>query len=145
MSIDAIRANRCDWCWHIEQRGESFRYWGRCTLPYGHEGDHMPEDWITEAAKEISHETGLVPPGKMEVDEVIEILHRHSPFKDGVAYMPVPRCNGCRHWNKDNSYVDSTGECGLQNSPEGKVSSDCGDYTIYTTGDFGCVQFETKS
>lgn len=70
-------------------------------------------------------------------------------------YMPVPRCDGCRWWWRDGGEA-GTGVCvaNYQSAryvghewPDGravKMWTDCGEMTIRTDADFGCVQWESK-
>ena len=93
------------------------------------------EDWVIDAAEDIMnediregfhghyHETG--------VKQIVNIIRRHSPFKDGVAYMLVPRCDGCRHWNE---YHECRNDLHIDIPVE----------IIRTAPNFGCVQFEAK-
>ena len=74
------------------------------------------KDWIAKAVEEISD----VHPATE--DEMAEIIIKHCPFKIDVNYMPVPRCDSCKHWNN--------GVCqriGISPGP-----------------DFGCVQWEAR-
>lgn len=52
-------------------------------------------------------------------------------FKEGVAYMPVPRCDGCGLWGK--TY--------MQEPPGPKW---CRAINIHTTASFGCVNWVDK-
>lgn len=87
-------------------------------------------DWMNEAAREI------VQFGSREYDlyltqaEAREIIEKHSPFKPDVAYMPVPRCETCAHWQS------STKACAALRS--GPLSC------IYTAPDFGCVKWKAR-
>lgn len=64
----------------------------------------MAKDWIAEAAEEIWTNTE----GASRLD-IIESIRRYSPFAPNVAYMPVPRCDGCRHWDAHGD--KRTGDC----------------------------------
>lgn len=87
------------------------------------------DDWMEEAADDIA--------GKdLNCFAIVEVIARHSPFKDGVAYMPVPRCDTCAHWRPDRSLM--TGDCHL-------INDNCGGNSILETdADFGCVQWQEK-
>lgn len=69
-------------------------------------------------------------------------------FEPGVAYMPVPRCDGCRWWRLDaDNGRHREGECHRELEPGSGFRIDQ-DYTsgtrIMTAPDFGCVQWEAK-
>jgi hypothetical protein len=66
------------------------------------------------------------------------------PVKDGVMYMPVPRCDSCRWWAAT-EWEDRPGECHHpgNNPPDGMMCSNDG--YIFTRADFGCVQWERKA
>jgi hypothetical protein len=62
---------------------------------------------------------------------------------EGVAFMPVPRCDGCKHWDKDVSDKDR-GQCmKVYGHDDTKMWPDLYD-GVNTTADFGCVQWESK-
>ena len=102
-------------------------------------------DWIVEAVDEIMTWIGSAGNDTRTENEIIATIRLHSPFKDGVAYMPVPRCETCSEWRArpDDHYeaVEQTGECTSKLGPW----SDCHDYTILTGNDFGCVNWKAKS
>lgn len=58
-----------------------------------------------------------------------------------IAYMPVPRCDGCAHWrpNEDRS----RGACGRANAEDTKMWAELYD-AVLTEPDFGCVQWKAK-
>jgi hypothetical protein len=60
-------------------------------------------------------------------------------FKPDVAYMPVPRCDKCKHWYVRPEYIEPHGACMAD-----FISSDCNDYTIIVSADFGCVKWEAR-
>lgn len=55
-----------------------------------------------------------------------------SGFKEGVAYMPVPRCDQCGLWGK--TY--------MQEPPGPKW---CRAINIHTAADFGCVRWVDRN
>ena len=71
-------------------------------------------------------------------------------MQPGVAYMPVPRCDGCKWWN---TFVFGAGGC--CDSPErmrcatAVASADIQDaqltVELRTNADFGCVLWEKKA
>lgn len=83
-----------------------------------------------------------------------------GPFiiKVGVAYMEVPFCRTCRWWWRDELERgdEDTGVCvaGFGSEAyvghewpqdrEARMWTDCGEQTIRTTKDFGCVQHEPR-
>jgi hypothetical protein len=78
------------------------------------------EDWMIEAAKELTRF------GDAHEETYRSIITKHSPFKSGVAYMPVPRCETCAQFiqHKD---------------PELGV---CLKLNQLVRTDFGCVQWK---
>lgn len=75
-------------------------------------------------------------------------MSQPKPFilQPGVAYMPVPRCDSCQHWEpRDGDGDDGTGHCWFHTERHGeaKMYPDMYD-AIITTADFGCVQWEAK-
>lgn len=114
------------------------------------------KDWIAEAAAEIVAEDLHVGIGGRYTAAVEsntrDIIRRHSPFKDGVAYMPVPRCDQCRFWTP----TARGGECQVirhtsDESPRPRTARIAVSYEIGGHGgwllmlpDFGCVQWEAK-
>lgn len=61
-------------------------------------------------------------------------------FKTDVAYMAVPRCDGCLFWSRP-PYGANKSAC---QHPERKVTAG-DDGLVWTTADFGCVQWEAQS
>lgn len=53
------------------------------------------KNWITEAASEIADTYGKHP--ITDTDGYAQIIEKHCPFKRDMAYMPVPRCDQCKH------------------------------------------------
>lgn len=51
-------------------------------------------------------------------------LDEHSPFKEGIVYMPVPRCETCTHFGRSPGVL----HCDL--------------LEISVTADFGCVRWK---
>lgn len=98
----------------------------------------MP-NWVEEAALEIEEvqDRRLKPASLMVLEDIIA---RHAPFKDGVAYMPVPRCDRCKHWKPHTFGPFPTTICA---HPEPKFEANTsGGSSIGTEPDFGCVQWE---
>lgn len=95
------------------------------------------QQWVTNVRRELTD--GIRVPmsrsikiSPAEVGEIITVMLRHLPFAVDVAYMPVPRCDGCRHWRE---FKNATG-MGLCD----KVDQ----LSTPVPGDFGCVQWEAK-
>lgn len=92
------------------------------------------KDWAREAAEEIADrffgpDSGWEPM-HVDVEETAAIIFRHCPLERGVAYMPVPRCDGCAAWTSQ---------------PQGMTDKRfCARLKLYTASDFGCVRFEKK-
>jgi hypothetical protein len=66
----------------------------------------------------------------------------HAMFEPGVAYMPVPRCDHCRWWQRD----ESSSEFGLCNRAY-DAATKCRavhGFGLSVHSSFGCVQWETK-
>ena len=97
----------------------------------------MAKDWTMNAAIEICKLKG----SERYEGYVSEIIGKHCPMLPDVAYMPVPRCDSCGHWELDPAYMDPVGRC---LNKESKIGSDCNDYTIMTDADFGCVQWKAQ-
>jgi len=96
------------------------------------------KDWMTETAEALSKEIG--DHDNYTPDVLRPIIAEHFPYKDfteGVAYMPVPRCDTCTHWT---SRVKYFGWCGMKRV---KLDTQPG-ATLLTASDFGCVQWERK-
>lgn len=75
-------------------------------------------------------------------------IMRQMAFNQGVArdrlnYMPVPRCDRCRFWGGAGA-VYGTGVC---THPRDLLTRDGAPHepgNVWTSPDFGCVQFKTK-
>lgn len=65
-------------------------------------------------------------------------------FKPGVAYMPVPRCDSCTHWDPHDKL--KIGWCNLQRTKPWatKIRAEDG-AGILTNADFGCTEWEVKA
>lgn len=94
------------------------------------------KDWMTEAADELaSHFSFGGGRDSYVTDEqrsnvarnYAAIIAKHSPFKEGVAYMPVPRCETCVHYDN--------GRCNEVRPHIGRLR---------VAPDFGCVRWEAK-
>lgn len=69
--------------------------------------------------------------------------------KLGVAYMPVPRCETCAHWDSSYGAINpGWGVCrGLRTADKLVLNADVGLSAVaqITTGaDFGCVRWKSK-
>ncbi len=95
-------------------------------------------DWVQVAAASI-HDAlrwwtwNEWNPSNIEKSESVirTIILQHSPFKDGVAYMPVPRCETCEHWSGGSR---SDGVCAKVIQLNGML----------VPKDFGCVKHKEK-
>lgn len=66
-----------------------------------------------------------------------------AAFVSAVIVQNIPRCESCKHWDKDVSEKDR-GRCTMvYGSDDTKMWPDLYD-GINTTADFGCVQWEAK-
>jgi hypothetical protein len=68
-----------------------------------------------------------------------------AAFTPGVVYVPVPRCDQCRWWGGPGDLY-GTGDCGHARdlmTRDGEPSPDASG-GVWTSPDFGCVQFEAK-
>ena len=97
-------------------------------------------DWINDAVKEMGAEDICTNIGR-----AFNILAKHNPFKYRIAYMPVPRCETCKHWDTDMITDMRTAECQLkimqvQVATAGSIIH----VQMRTRHDFGCVQWEKK-
>jgi hypothetical protein len=81
-------------------------------------------------------------PASEEVDRIRTIIFSHCPLEEGVAYMPVPRCETCKHYEAYPPHArypeDTQGSCNNENI---KIVSDD---QFAVRPDFGCVQWEAK-
>jgi hypothetical protein len=97
----------------------------------------MALDWMTQAAQGIQRSRGLSNvPASEEVDRIRTIIFNHCPLEEGVAYMPVPRCETCKHW-----------ELSMPDKEKGNCHVYCNAVNfdvLLTHKDFGCVQWEAK-
>ena len=92
------------------------------------------KDWMMAAAEEIN--TKFLAKAITTDFTIVTIIRRHCPFEDGVAYMPVPRCETCKHWfERPPVHEVKAGEC---------VALSVGNRTMFTAGDFGCIRWEAK-
>lgn len=106
----------------------------------------IPKDWSREAAREVARVTSrdqVYEEDPQRVAYFQSIIEAHCPLKRDVAYMPVPRCDGCRHWSQYKSpYFEDQGACQLGRAEQGKLWADEG--AVNTFADFGCAQWEAK-
>lgn len=97
------------------------------------------KDWMRAAAEEIAklwpqrdHGRGdgyLTDEQRSSIATSLRtVIERHCPLQRDVAYMPVPRCETCSHW--EHTSVTNYGRC-LQ-------------LGIGSMRDFGCVRWEEK-
>lgn len=84
------------------------------------------KDWAQEAANEIADDV-RIGDGNEEVFRAIIV--KHCPMKEDTAYMPVPRCDSCKHY-KPERHASAHGWCRLLNTP--------------LPENFGCVKWEAK-
>lgn len=88
----------------------------------------VAKDWALEAAKAIQWFVGYSAGEPAEaIEKLRDIIAKHCPFKPGVAYMPMPRCETCAHWIELPYYWGR-----------------CNPLAIETPPDFGCVQWKAK-
>ncbi len=103
------------------------------------------KDWTLDAAEEIfnnldeinlieEHRKGTVP-------WIKGIIVQHCPFKPDVAYMPVPRCETCAHWDNLATENKHHGACRLY---EHDVYAPVSFSRMVTTENFGCVRWKEK-
>lgn len=85
--------------------------------------------WIADAVDEIDELIGNV---HLDEGHIAEVIAKHCPFQPDVAYMPVPRCDGCRHWET------------LDHMPNVDHKAVCGLLLRLTSQDFGCTAWEAK-
>lgn len=68
-------------------------------------------------------------------------------FPPDVAFMPVPRCEHCQHWEQHDSFTP-TGECRqIEANDNGPVNPSAimpVEASLTTRSDFGCVLFQAK-
>lgn len=111
------------------------------------------KDWIAEAAREIDQGTGVD-----NEEFTAQVIRERCPFKPDVVYMPVPRCDSCKHWENGTdlsvgactlTYGEDSGRLRLRSAPDSKAYADVGGDefgrpVLIATPDFGCVQWEQK-
>lgn len=97
-------------------------------------------DWISKAAERIHRE---YPKILRECNDqtplpwLHAVIREAAPFQPDVAYMPVPRCDQCKHWGMP---LKNVGVCVKQ---ELKVPT-IGKMLLSTSANFGCVMWEAK-
>lgn len=147
-------------CTEIALPNEYYNATSHCTLASGHEGPHIDgprawkavtlkmnfvKDWATEAAEAINS----VFDGRHLQNPVLTartIILNHSPFKPDVVYMPVPRCDGCRHW-KPQHVTSPLGDCSkIHTSERVQVGNSLAQIMVPlpTLPSFGCVMWEAR-
>ncbi len=92
------------------------------------------QDWIADAVDEVIR---CYP-----YATVYDAIVKHCPFKPDVAYMPVPRCETCAHWERaeyPRPGVHPAGRCLNKVVWHQYDKAD-----IFTFEDFGCVQWKAK-
>ena len=99
----------------------------------------MALDWLTKAAREIA-----ASPHDLDEDEVRAVIVTHVPFQLDVAYMPVPRCDQCKHWKDAEDTNDNIGTCTREWRPDALMWVAGGDTDFRTMANFGCVQWEPR-
>jgi hypothetical protein len=101
----------------------------------------MAKDWMTEAAKEMHVESALGVRPYLGRERYREIIAKHCPLKPDTAYMPVPRCETCKHWRPypPNAMSRPAGDCASIT-----IYSEQGTRPFGTALDFGCVRWEGK-
>jgi hypothetical protein len=115
----------------------------------------LTNDWVIAVARRICFRLGKVrregdgvQPELSSLNMVRLLIEEECPFKDSVAYMPVPRCETCRHWDRNISegtrVIEEQGRCLMMY--EGSKTKIWPEYRddIMTSADFGCVQWEAK-
>jgi hypothetical protein len=113
------------------------------------------KDWAQEAAKELASYFSFGPGRDSYVtdeqrqrvaDSYRTIILKHCPMLPDTAYMPVPRCETCKHWDLDTVTSVNTAECTLP-TMVARVMYDGGEkinFRMRTQHDFGCVRWEAK-
>ena len=97
-------------------------------------------DWAAKAARKIrsEHRGCKEGPTQERIAAIIEMFAEPliQPVK-GVAYMPVPRCDRCMHW--DNGECAKPSMSFLDNSTSLSQGG-----VLFTGPSFGCVQWEEE-
>lgn len=91
----------------------------------------VARDWMSALADAIQRDYGVDTSAESARPSLVALIAKHCPFRTDVAYMPVPRCDGCAQW------TPSTQECAELR--EGKIFS-----RIFTAPDFGCVRWSPR-
>jgi hypothetical protein len=98
-------------------------------------------DWLEAIEDELT--SGGGPLTQQEAELVTAAIKKHTPFKPETAYMLVPRCEACAHWQQWDPYK---GVCAMPSVARVDLAHMWAsmDGRIFTTIDFGCVQWEAK-
>lgn len=106
------------------------------------------ERWSLEALKIAAQildsldEIDLIDANAAETKQrIASTIEQHCPFKEGVAYMPVPRCATCARWHDENV---GRGICELPNDNAGESMFPEMYDNIVTSSNFGCVEWKAK-
>lgn len=113
------------------------------------------KDWILATAEEIGSE--VVHDHLIDgIETMRRIIVKHCPMKPDTAYMPVPRCDDCAHWDQAGAAgIPRHGACrllvhgnyarDLAISRLAAAHSDEDNHPDFITSDrFGCVQWQAK-
>lgn len=96
------------------------------------------KDWTTKAAEELTKNSLISAAG------IRQTIVEHCPLEPGVAYMPVPRCDLCKHWTRGTiPVIKKPSRGGVCQNPELQAFAE-GHQTLETAEGFGCVQWEAK-
>lgn len=108
------------------------------------------DDWAAKAARYIVDAAIRVTTwaDRKPAEEIAAIIKEHCPFKDGVAYMPVPRCETCAYWEPRSKLTHTWSVCALSRDVQGSgnmlavLRMDANDCPVQTRNDFGCIQWK---
>lgn len=114
----------------------------------------LVKDWTQEAAIAIAElpftmiDEVVLP----SVADIQTVIVAHCPMKPDTAYMPVPRCDSCKHWQADQQrfgvcrlleHGNYARDLGVSRLAVAADASE-GSAEFITQGSFGCVQWEAK-
>ena len=101
-------------------------------------------DWMQEAAKEIVSMLDVHGAITGSESDVQAVLLKHMPFKLGVKYMEVPRCETCKFWDQD-APGSVSGTCERSYKMPDRIWSNYSGSDVKTDPRFGCVEWRAKA
>lgn len=98
----------------------------------------IKKDWVLETCNDIiEHVRSGTGPLRISALDICDIITKHCPSTPGVAYMPVPRCDGCKHWDPAPRALPD----GICRNTSG-IWFTGGEPYLMTAPGFGCIKWE---